>query len=619
MKGLWLGFLDVDLSASTVKEVAIPEEWGKVHLGGRGIGARLLLCERIKQGTTPDALGPHNPLVFLTGPLQGFAMPGSGKHVVMGWSPKTGRLNESYAGGIFGYQLARTGFDGLILRGQAASPCYLVVTEGLGKLQDASDLWGLNTEECETRLRERHGAGSGIASIGPAGERLVTFSCIIHDGGHAAGRPGFGAVMGSKRIKAIVVNGHATKPVADMAGLPEIITQFSRLTLANPGIRDFMIYGTSAGVEFYNELGILPTKNFQKGFFKEASRIGARAINNSILVRREGCAGCAVRCRPIVKIGTQEFEGPEYETLAGFGSLCLVDDLATIALAHRKSNLYGLDAISTGVLIAYLMEASQKNLLPEKEKISWGDGEKLLRLIDLVAYREGIGDFFAQGLETVSKKLGGKDFAVHIKGVEVPLHDPRGKRGLAISYATSPRGATHLEAMHDEMFEGPGAPTADIGITEPLNRFSWERKAMACKLYEDLYSFVNSAIICGFVSWNQSSSREYYPFRHIRRLLNTITGLEMDTNEMLHIGERNYLIRRLLTALDGHTRDDDDLPQRFKEPLQNGIWQGERIADKALNRAIDEYYKLRGMDHYGPTDAKLDQLGLSDLKGLVKR
>lgn len=619
MKGLWFRFLNVDLSASTVKEMTIPEDWGKVHLGGRGIGARLLLWERIKRKTAPDALGPDNPLVFLTGPLQGFAMPGSGKHVVMGWSPKTGRLNESYAGGAFGYQLARTGFDGVILRGQAASPCYLVVMEGRGELRDASDLWGLNTEECETRLRERHGADSSIASIGPAGERLVTFSCIIHDGGHAAGRPGFGTVMGSKRIKAIVVNGHATKPVADAAGLREAITQYSKLTLANPGIRDFMTYGTSAGIAYYNELGILPTQNFRKGLFKRANRIDAEAINGSILVRREGCAGCAVRCRPIVKIGMQEFEGPEYETLAGFGSLCLVDDLETIALAHRKSNLYGLDAISTGVLIAYLMEASERKLLPKAERILWGDGEGLLRLIDRIAYRKGMGDFFAQGLGEVSSRLGGEEFAALIKGVEVPLHDPRGKKGLAISYATSPRGATHLEAMHDEMFEGPEVPTADIGVITPLDRLSWEGKPAACKTYEDLYSFVNSTIICGFVSWNQSSSREYYPFRHIRRVLNTITGLEMDTNEMLRIGERNYLIRRLLTALDGHTRDEDDLPQRFKEPLQNGICQGERITDKALNKAIDMYYKLRGMDRYGPTDAKLDQIGLSDLKGLIKR
>jgi len=619
MKGLWFRLLDVDLSAATVKEVTIPEDWGKVHLGGRGIGARLLLDERIKREMAPDALGPNNPLVFLTGPLQGFAMPGSGKHVIMGWSPKTGRLNESYAGGTFGYQLARTGYDGILLHGQAVSPCYLVVTEGQGELRDASDLWGLNTEECETRLRERHGADSGIASIGPAGERLVTFSCIMHDGGHAAGRPGFGAVMGSKRIKGIVVNGHATKPVADAAGLREAIIQYSKLTLANPGIRDFMTYGTSAGVAYYNELGILPTQNFRKGFFKEASRIDAEAINNSILVRREGCAGCAVRCRPIIKIGKEEFEGPEYETLAGFGSLCLVDDLKVIALAHHKSNLYGLDAISTGVLIAYLMEASQKNLLPEKERILWGDGEKLLRLIDLIAYREGIGDFFAQGLEAVSKKLGGKDFAVHIKGVELPLHDPRGKKGLAISYATSPRGATHLEAMHDEMFEGPGAPTADIGVMSSLDRLSWEGKPAACKIYEDLYSFVNSAIICGFVSWNQSSSPEHYPFRHIRSVLNAVTGLGIDSTDMLLIGERNYLLRRLLTALDGHTRDKDTLPQRLKEPLQNGICQGERIVDKSLNKAIDTYYELRGMDRYGPTDAKLEQLGLSDLKGLIKR
>ena len=620
MNGLWHRYLDVDLTAGTVRECDLPNAWATLHLGGRGLGARLLLQERLRLGSAPDPLGDENPLLFMTGPLQGIAMPGSGKHVMMSWSPKTKMANESYAGGAFGFCLARTGYDAVLIRGQAVSPCYLLVTEQGPSLEEASDLWGLTTKACETQLRKQHGEKTSIASIGPAGENLVRFACVIHDSGHAAGRPGFGAVMGSKRLKAILLKGARRKPVKDPDRLREAVSAYSRLTLSNPGIQNFMTYGTSAGVAFYNEMGTLPTRNFQEGAFTGAGRISAEAINRKLLKRREACAGCAVRCRPIVRVGDEEFEGPEYETLAGFGSLCLIDDLEAIAQAHHRSNLYGIDAISAGVIAAFVMEISEKGLLPPQESLSWGDGEGLLTLIDRIAQREGrLGEILAEGLVDAAARLGSTELAVHVKGVELPLHDPRGKKGLAISYATSPRGATHLEAMHDEMFEGPGAPTPEIGVEEPLDRFSWEGKPNACKAYEDLYSFVNSAIVCGFVSWNQSAAASHYPFGALRDVLNAITGLEIDAAEMQRIGERNYLIRRLLTGMDGHVREMDRLPPRLMQPLQTGASKGERISGVALQEAIDEYYRLRGMDSFGPTDRTLETLGMGELVGLIPR
>jgi len=625
MKGIWGRYAYIDLSKGKIQDYEIPVSWYEKHLGGRGIGARILIEEVVRKGKRVDPLGESNLLIFGTGPLQGTGAPGSGKHVVMGWSPKTRTANESYAGGFWGHALAMSGYDGIIVTGISGRPCYISVINGKVELHSAENLWGLSTGECEDRLKAIHGNQVKVACIGPAGEKLVKFACIINDHNRAAGRPGFGAVMGSKKLKAVVVGGNDRRPIAHPDGLREAVLKFARLVKENPALKAQGEYGTSLGVLAENELGILPTRNFQEGFFSRAEAISAQTLAKTILVGRDTCAGCPVRCKRVVRTEfageevIEKYGGPEYETIGAFGSLCLVDDLRAIALANQKCNQYGLDTISTGVLIAFLMEATERGLFAEGGGILWGDGKALVKYIDMIARREGIGNFLAQGLDVVAKELGGESFAACIKGVEVPLHDPRGKKGLAISYATSPRGATHLEAMHDEMFEGVDAPTPEIGAKEPINRLSWEGKSRLCKAYEDLYSFVNSAIICGFVSWNQAAAGEYYPFPAIRSVLNAATGLEIDAQEMLAIGERNYSIRKIISAYSGYTRSDDDLPPRLKEPLRGGAVEGENIPDDVLQSAIDEYYRLRGFDQYGPTDEKLDQLNLPELKGLIKR
>lgn len=625
MKGVWGRYAYIDLSTSKVEDYVIPPSWYEKHLGGRGIGARILIEEIVRKRRDVDPLGEENPLIFGTGPLQGTGAPGSGKHMVMGWSPKTGTANESYAGGFWGHTLAMSGYDGLIISGRANQPCYISLIDGKIELHSANSLWGLTTGECEDKLKKLHGNQIRVVCIGPAGENLVKFACIINDRSRAAARPGFGAVMGSKNLKAIVVGGGSRRPVANLAGLRIAIRDFAQLIKANPVFQELGKYGTSGSVPVLNELGILPTRNFQEGSFSHAEDISGQKMAETILVGRDTCAGCPVRCKRVVRTefaGEQvleEYGGPEYETLGAFGSLCLVDDLRAIALANQKCNQYGLDTISTGVLIAFLMEATERGLFKKGGGIRWGDGEALVKYVEMIAKREGIGDFLAQGLKSVAKELGGEEFAVHIKGVEVPLHEPRGKKGLAISYATSPRGATHLEAMHDEMLEGVDLPTPEIGVVKPINRFSWDHKAQLCKVYEDLYSFVDSAIICGFVSWNQAAAGKYYPFPAIRRILNMATGLELDAQEMMTIGERNYVIRRILSAYSGYTRSDDNLPARLKEPLRGGAAKGEDIPDDVLQRVIDKYYQLRGFDRYGPTDEKLGKLDLSELGGLIKR
>lgn len=626
MKGVWGKYALVDLTKGKVFEYEIPESWYVRHLGGRGIGARILIEEIVKKRVSIDPLGEENILVFGTGPMQGTGAPGSGKYVVMGWSPKTGTLNESYAGGFFAHELAQTGFDGVIVRGVSAEPVYVVVKEGEVAIFPATELWGKETGFCDKVLRERYGHRARVACIGPAGERGVRFACIVHDRNRIAGRPGFGAVMGSKNLKAVVVVGGRRKDFADPDGLRAAVHRFTQLTISNPRLQSLGRFGTSGGVLALNTLGILPTRNFSMGYFERAAEISGERMAETILVGRDTCAGCPVRCKRVVKTAfggeevKPEYGGPEYETIGAFGSLCLIDDLNAIALANQKCNQYGLDTISTGVLIAYLMEAAEKGFIKEGSDLAirWGDAKRMIVLIDSIGRCEGPGKFLAQGLAKVAEEIGGQEFAVHIKGVEVPLHEPRGKKGLAISYATSPRGATHLEAFHDTMLECEN-PTPELGVTKPVNRLSWDEKPRLCKIYEDLYSFVNSCVLCAFVSWDQSTAGEYYPFPVIRDILRAVTGIDIDAEEMMKIGERNYAIRRIAAAYSGYTQADDDLPARLKEPLKNGACSGERIEEQALREAIQKYYTLRGFDAYGPTDETLRQLGCEDLVGLIDR
>jgi aldehyde:ferredoxin oxidoreductase len=616
MDGAFGRYLLVDLTSGYIRDYPIPEAWLEKHLGGRGIGARILLEElKAKDLRALDPLGPENILIFATGPFQGLAIAGGGRHAVLGISPKTRAGADSYAGGFFGHELGRSGYDGLIVTGRAAQPVYLTLIAGKAELHDARALWGKETAEVEEELQRRHGKVR-VACIGPAGENLVKFACIIHDRTRSAGRPGFGAVMGSKNLKAIVVLGHQEKPIHDRNRFVELRKELALALAGERWIRRFRSCGTAGGVVALNEQGILPTKNFQEGVFDRAGAISGQVMAETILVRADSCAGCPIGCKRVVsaKFDNEEVDprygGPEYETVAALGSLLLNDDLEAIALANQKCNAYGLDTISTGVTIAWAIEATERGLL--KSDLKWGEPRAILRTIDLIGRREGLGAELAKGIDYLERKYGG-DFAVHVKGVEVPMHEPRGKVGLGLSYATSPRGATHLEGMHDTMLETE-SPTPELGVTEGLDRFSWEGKPRVVKIYEDLRSFTNSLVMCVFIP---SMTEPGYNYPQIREILNALTGLEIDAEEMLRIGERNFNLLKILAARAGYTRKDDGLPKRFSEPLPRGASAGRPIPDAVLQRMIDEYYRLRGWDEYGPTASKLEELGLAELKGLL--
>ncbi|KXA94160.1 hypothetical protein AKJ65_05215 [candidate division MSBL1 archaeon SCGC-AAA259E19] len=604
MDGYFGRYLDVDLSDEIIEEYETPEKWIRNYLGGRGTGIRILLEE---MDGDEDPLGPNNIMIFATGPLQGTGVPGAGRHVVVSKSPKTESVSDSYAGGFFAHELANSGYDGVILRGMADSPVYLVIDENGPGLEDAEELWGEETADVDGKLKARHDGGR-VATIGIAGENLVKFSCIINDKNRAAGRPGFGAVMGSKKLKAVLVKGFENKPIYNEEKLRKTQKEFVENLKESSSI-EWGKYGTASGLGALNERGILPTKNFQKGVFDKHEKIEGETLFNEIITERDNCTGCPVRCKRVVRTEfageevEEKYGGPEYETLSAFGSLCMNSDLTSIALANQKCNKYGLDTISTGNTIAFLMEASEKNLL--EEDIKWGDSEKIVELVDEIAHREGLGKTVAEGIVEFAEEIEA-DFAVTSKGQEIPMHDPRGKKGLGISYAISPRGGTHMEGFHDDFRE----ESPEIGVYSLSDRFSWQGKPYATKRFEDFQSFLNSCIFCAFTT---NYAGENYNGHLIRRMVNATTGMNIGPGQMLDIGERNFNLLRIHSRREGYTRSNDKLPKRLREALPKGPSSDSPIPKDKMQEAIDEYYKLRGWEAKGPTSDTLRSLGMGEV------
>jgi len=607
VKGLFGRLLDVDLTSGACRDYNIPEVWQELLLGARALGARILLSEL---SGIEAALSPENVLLFMTGPLQGTGVVGSGRHLVMSLSPKTGSVCDSYAGGYFGHELGRSGYDGILIRGASQEPVYLVLLDGVAQILSAEDLWGQGTARTEEILQNRH-PRCRVASIGVAGERLVRMSCIIHDRSRAAGRPGLGAVMGSKRLKAVVVRGAQQKVLHDRQRFLKERAAYAK-RFRHASFQSFGEYGTPRGIMGLNEMGILPTRNFQEGAFDGAERISGEYMHRTILAARETCAGCPLRCKRAVSTMScgievkPEFGGPEYETIAAFGSLCLNDDLGSIAVANQLCNDLGLDTISAGVAIAFLMEASEKGLLGQ-DRVAWGDGEAIVSWVRRIAYREGVGDLIADGLDGFAAKLGA-DFAMTIKGVEVPMHEPRGKKGLAISYATSHRGANHMEGFHDTFVEIENA-APELGVISRYDRFDLSSKPSLVRVYEDLQGFVNCLVLCSFTTRGTGSQ---YAYPAIRSFLEAATGIGLSAEDMLKVGARGKALLDLLAADAGFSLSRHHLPTRFAEPLKYGASAGQSITPAELAGVVREYYDLRGYDESGPTPEMLSKLGLAD-------
>jgi aldehyde:ferredoxin oxidoreductase len=611
--------LRVDLEKEKIREQNVSEDDTRKYLGGRGLGAKILYDE-LEPGIDP--LGPRNLLLFMAGPLQGNVIPGHTRYVAMAKSPQSNGLGESHAAGSIGPEIKYAGYDGIVFSGVANGPVYLWLHDGEAELKSAKHLWGKTTHETEALIKEEvNAARASVASIGLAGENLVKFACIMSDLSRAAGRTGIGAVMGSKKLKAVAIYGSSKQiPVADRETLIGLAKDYSQKLLSTPAVIDMQKYGTPSGVPGLNASGILPTKNYQTGLFEYADNISGETMTRTMQKGLYGCVGCPVRCWRVVEVREGKYkgdfdDGPEYETVASLGSLCLNGNLEAVAFANHLCNLYSLDTISAGNAIAFAMECYDKKLLTERDtggvSLNWGDPDAIIQMIEKIARREGFGNVLAEGVKKAAQTIGkgANAFAVEVKGVEVPMHEPRGKKAVGIMYATAARGAVHTDAAHDPGFERPNA-VPELGLIKAYNRKDTAGKAKITARCQDAAAIMNSLIVCSFtgnITFRPLAIADYIKW------LGAVTGFEYDVTELMTLGERINNLTRAFNVREGMSRRDDYLPPRFSENMLSGASAEQRITRSDLDKMLDEYYELRGWDKETgkPTAAKLISLGLA--------
>ena len=619
MFGYWGRILRIDLTHRTTSIQVFEEDWARKWLGGRGM-ASALLWEELDEGT--EALSADNRLILIGGPITGSPIAGTGRSFVMGRSPLTGGYGESSAGGGLGPNIKRAGYDAILIEGASESPVYVWIRDSEVAFRDASHLWGMITGDAEDRILEEIGDPKAVVgAIGPGGERQDLLACIISEKHRAWGRTGLGAVMGFKNLKAIVVRGTQKVPVAGRDALKTIARRIFSLTMDGPRGQAIKAYGTALGVGGNQVAGILPTKNFQMGVFDGYQNLTGERMAETIMVSRYACPYCPIGCVREVSVPggfmgepvTPDYGGPEYETIAAFGSDCMVDSLEATALASQLCNMYGLDTISAGNTIAWAMECYEKGILTKSDldgiELRWGDAAAMISLLKKMCKGEGIGVLLAQGLKRASQEIGqgSADFALFVKGLEVPFHEPRGKVGVGLMYATSPRGAVHTGYAHDPDFEKENV-LPELGITKTLSRFSVEGKPPLMKITNDAQIGLEMLGTCLILYSLRSPVRT----DEGRELLKAVVGWDVDQEEFLTIGERANNMARSVNARFGKTRKDDTLPKRFTEPLlDDGPSGGHRIAPEDFTKMLDEYYAVRGWDANGvPSQAKLDELGI---------
>jgi len=618
--------LRVNLTRQELKDEPLPDDVARKYVGGRGLGAKILF-EELKPGIDP--LGPENKMVIAAGVMPAIPFAGNSRFAVCAKSPLGYAWGESLSGGYMAPKIKQAGFDAVIIEGAAETPVWLYVNNGKAELRDASEYWGKFTADTEKGIKKELGdtdsRQTSVATIGPAGEKLVRFAAIINDLREACGRSGMGAVMGSKKLKAWACKGSLKPKVYDEKKLNEYVRQCVGEVKKGSYIPSLHDFGTAGDTDDYNLSGRLPTKNFQRGTFEGADKItGETLVSSGFLVGRDTCWACSTNCKRVVEAKEpyeihRELGGQEYETTAALGSFCFNDNMYAIGKANELCNLYGLDTISTGVVIAFAMEAYEKGLITKTQtrglELRWGSPEAIFGLVEKIGRREDIGDLLAEGVSRAAKKigLGAEEFALHVKGREVPMHEPRGKRNVGLMYAVADRGACHMEWEHDDMWEPDTALRPELGLTAD---YVPERglldyglsKVRIAKIAADLWSMCNSLVVCVF---------DIYPGGGLEHstllgILNAATGWNMTMKEYMQVGERAIDLTRAFNAREGLTRKDDRLPNRLMEPLPDGTFAGKPLTQEMLDSMLDNYYELRGWDmNTGvPTRTKLETIGL---------
>ncbi len=602
--------LRVNLSDETVKTEKTDMEIAKKYLGGKGYAVRILYdyLQRYKrEGISPkdiDPFGEENVVVFATGPATGIpGFPESGRYHVMALrSPLTGSIGSANSGGNWGPFLKFAGFDMIVIEGKSEEPVYLEVIDGTAEIRVAKDLWGMNVFDTERTLKDRVGKRCSVACIGPAGENLVYFANVMNDEHRAAGRTGIGAVMGSKKLKAIVVGGdERPQPKSDdfESVSKEALEKIKKNPVTGEGLPK---YGTAILVNIINNAGILPFKNWQTGVNPEADKISGETLAERYLIKNKSCWGCAIGCGRVtsVKGGCYQIlysEGPEYESIWALGNSTGVTDLETVIKANHLCDELGLDTISMGSTIACAMELKERGYLPddvlEGLDLKFGNPAVLVELIWRTAYKSGFGRYLALGSKRLAEMFNAPHLSMSVKGLELPAYDPRGAKGIGLNYATANRGGCHVT--------GYTISPEILGIPEKIDPLTTEGKAKWVKTFQDFTCVVNSTVNCLFSTFALDVN-DY------ARLLSAVTGWEMDTNEIMKIGERIYNLERVMINEFGFDGRDDTLPRRLlEEPMPEGPAKGHVVE---LEKMKEEYYRLRGWVNGRPSEEKLKELDI---------
>ncbi|MHA1270046.1 MAG: aldehyde ferredoxin oxidoreductase family protein [Candidatus Helarchaeota archaeon] len=608
MNGYIGKILRVNLTDQSIKTETLSKELMDNYIGGQGIGTRILYDEL---NPSVKGLDPENKLIYMTGPLTGII---SSKFEIIAKSPLCLGIGDSNAGGFFGPELKYAGFDGIVIEGVSEKPVFLSIIGDNIDIVDAKPLkiWKKSTSKTEKAIRDYYKDPKiRVSCIGPAGENKVLFASIMNDK-RAAGRTGLGAVMGSKNLKAVAVKANVGNSVGitQIDKFKELLPKYLKNINKDMVVSAFSQMGTVSGMTLGMVIGDTPIKNWSKGTF-DVKKIDANAFSK-INIKTPTCFGCNVHCHRWIKFDNYEGKGPEYETIAAFGTMLMNGELRPIVDANNKCNDLGLDTISCGSVIAWAMEAFEKGILTEDDigmDLSWGNMENVLKLVDLISKRKDFGNILADGVMRASKQIGkgSEEFAIHVKGLEMPMHDPRAIIGMGLQYATELVGARHSTANQIIPMSLINIPLPELGIKKAPNRTNIENQAYTVIRIQDYNAFASSLISCSFPSSTGKLMKDQV------KIYNAILGKNLKMDDIMIIGERITNLRRAFNIKFGVTPATDTLPKRIiSEPLQEGGAKGNTVQ---LEPMLKEYYELRDWDLTSgkPSKEKLVSLGLSKI------
>ena len=597
--------LRVNLTKKGVTKEPLREDWARDFVGGVGYSARLLY-EELRPKVDP--LGPENKLVFMTGPVNGTMIPAASRSCACAKSPLTGSFFHSIFGGYFGPELKFAGYDGLVVEGKSEKPVYLWIDDDRVEIRSAEHLWGKNPFKAQEMIRQEIGdEGIHVAVIGEAGEHGTAFAMILIDI-RAAGRGGMGAVMGSKNLKAIAVRGTGSVTVPNTLGVYNTTMRLNGLVSTNPAVKGLSEYGTPRNVASMNAAGILPTRNWQTEVFPKVDGISGETMREKVVKGHRACFACSINCTKYSVVPSGRYKsiinGPDYETIYGFGSICEVDDINALCKADEICDEYGIDLITASMCVAWAMECYEKGIFTKEDTggidLKWGNADAMIELTEKIGKREGLGALLAKGTREAARIVGkgSERFTIENKGVEWPGHTCRPFPGAAVGYATGPRGGSHHDirptleksgVVDRKVLDGKGAMAAEVNHWLIL-----ADSALVCHLGEPIWG---PAKISG----------------NLIEALNVVTGWSLDYPQARKIAERQWNMIRCFAAREGFTRQDDRLPIRFmEEPVPEGPMKGSMVSKETLERLKDDYYAYRGWDRKtgNPTKEKLSELGL---------